>query len=232
MRARLATDADRLPEDRELENHAMTRRLPNVLVVPIDCQIDFVMAYGKLPVAGAEAIIAPGIKYLSELDPEEVAGALFTFDTHNPEDYLGSPENLGDEANGIPGFPMHCDKSTPGWQNVFNPRIVPAAIPVHQLEKSVFDMWKKPSEDTLVYDLAFQNGTGRERDSYFKHILPRSVDTIRIFGVASDFCVRWAIAGFLERRYKVEVVAHLTAGILRDIAQTVADEFPGRVTII
>lgn len=211
-------------------------KMPNTLVVPVDTQIDFVMRQGLLAVKGAERIVLPGIRFLAQLDPDEIAGVLFTHDTHTREDYMGSLENLGNEETGTPGFEMHCEKNTPGWENVFNPTIVPASIPVHRLEKDVFDMWEKPSDETLVYEIdrPGQNVStiGRERDSYFKHILPPTVDTIRIFGVASDFCVRWAIAGFLKRGYKVEVVGDLTAGIQRDIERTIVDEFTGQVLVI
>src|SRR3546814_20329487 len=61
-------------------------------------------------------------------------------------------ENLGDEAAGAPGFPIHCIKGTVGWENVFlndvtqplwNPptsAYLPPVLPVFTLEQGVFDM--------------------------------------------------------------------------------------------
>ncbi len=211
--------------------------MPNTkILVVVDTQIDFVMTDGHLPVAGAEQIITPGIRFLTKLDPVTYAAALFTFDTHHPDEYLGSPENLGVPEKNIPGFPLHCVKGTPGWENVFNPNLVPQPIPAYRLEKDVFDMWEKPGDDTLVYPIMREAGLasaiGRNRESFFDHLVPPTVDTATVLGVASDFCVAHAIRGLLARGLKVEVVADLTAGILRDIAQTIADDFPGRVSII
>lgn len=213
---------------------------PNVAVVVIDTQYDFVMSDGLLPVPGAEAIVVPGTKYLAALDPEKVAMVLFTFDTHTAEQFFGSPENLGDPDNGIPGFPMHCEKYTPGWENVFNMQVVPDPIEAYVLHKNVFDMWEQDSRDVEVEkvtgqgsgypdpvwdrDFLFANKRGGERFD--------GVDTIRIFGVASDFCVKWAVKGFLDRGYAVEIVEHLTAGILADMATTVAENFEGRVKLV
>src|SRR3546814_20392247 len=70
-------------------------------------------------------------------------------------------ENLGDEAAGAPGFPIHCIKGTVGWENVFlndvtqplwNPptsAYLPPVLPVFTLEKGVFDMW---AQDNLFVD--------------------------------------------------------------------------------
>lgn len=220
-----------------------------VLVVVVDTQFDFMMPQGRLPVPGADALIAPGIDFLAGLDPEEVAGVLFTFDTHDAENYLGSAEHLGDEASGIPGFPLHCEIGTPGWANVFNPMLVPDAIPTWELRKNVFDMWEQPSHEVHVQQTASRGdehvAISLPREFFFRgepgnagdgpeprgpHL--RDVDTVRVIGVASDFCVAWAINGFLQRGFKVEVVGDLTAGIGKDIERTVMERFEGKVLVI
>lgn len=227
-----------MTKDNNSSASAANPKTANRILVVIDTQVDFVMSDGELPVAGAERILRPGIDMLTKLDPAEYAAVLFTFDTHSPGEYMGSAENVGDPEHDVPGFPLHCDKATPGWENVFNPRLVPAAIPIFQLEKTVFDMWEKPSEETLVYQMPRDRPgnsfptLGRERDSFFDHILPSQVDTVDIIGVAADFCVKDAIAGFLRRGMKVRVYRDITAGILRDIDETVAAEFPGLVEIL
>lgn len=232
----------------------------NKLLLAIDTQIDFIAQHAALPVPGAEQIVGPGITFLQNLSRNEYAAALFTFDTHTPDAFLGSPENLGDEAAGVPGFPIHCAKGTVGWENVFlndvtrpiwNPPAspyLPPALPVFTLEKGVFDMW---AEDYLFVDsgeceyrtelFAYEpdqniyliDGTLRiPRDHFFDGLKAHGVDTVTVIGVAADYCVMWAIRGLLERGFKVEVVEHLTAGIQRDMAQTIAEEFPGQVSLI
>ena len=223
---------------------------PNVLLVSIDTQVDFMMADGRLPVPGAEALIVPGIRYLASLDRSEIRGVLFTYDTHHAERYIGSPENLGDEAAGIPGFPMHCEYGTPGHANVFNQSIVHQEIPCWTLQKEVFDMWEQPSRDVRIHRHTREGEDGyewgRDRDFFFNGHADANgnhdpmgrgteiegVDTVRIMGVASDFCVNWAIAGFLKRGFRVQVIEHLTAGIGMDIRATVEANFPGMVEFV
>lgn len=235
----------------------MTR---NKLLLAIDTQVDFIASGAALPVPGAEAIVGPGIAYLQNLDREQYVAALFTFDTHDEKAYIGSPENVGDEAAGAPGFPLHCVKGTVGWESVFlnditqtvwNPpasKWLPPVLPVFTLEKGVFDMW---SEDHLFVDsgeceyrtelftydpdqnIYLIDGTLRiPRDHFFDGLKAHGIDTVTVIGVAADYCVKWAIQGLIDRDFKVEVVEHLTAGIQRDIRQTVADEFPDKVALI
>ena len=211
--------------------------MENKLLLVVDTQVDFVMPAGALYVPGAEAIIEPGIAFLAQLDSRDYAAALFTFDSHD-ESFAGSPENVGDPAAGVPGFPMHCAVGTPGWQNVFNPALVPEPIGLFQLHKGVFDMWEQQAGKVPVQPLARAMPTvtpgsaACDRDTFFRSVLPSEVRTATVIGVASDFCVKWAVNGLLERGYAVEIVAHLTRGIERDMAAVIADDFPGRVKLI
>jgi nicotinamidase/pyrazinamidase len=236
----------------EIQGNPMTDKRPNVMIVVIDCQADFVMASGRLPVPQAEAIVLPGIDYLSTIDPAEVALALFTFDTHDAKSYMGSLENVGQPELGIPGFPLHCERDTPGWASVFNLEMVAGIVPTFTLEKGVFDMWEEESRKVTVHQWITQDlseySRGKDRDFFFG---PRAghtdltypkgqegghslagVDTVRIFGVASDFCVNWAVQGFLKRGFKVQIVERLTAGIGMDVRETAERFFPGKVEFV
>lgn len=176
------------------------------LICIIDTQLDFMMSDGKLPVPGAEDIIVPGIRYLSNLGPEDTLGVLFTFDTHDPDIYPDSPEGQQ--------FPIHCVKYTSGWQNVFNAFTVPEVIPIFILEKSVFDMWEEP---TLMLE-AIDNTIPREtydRDLFFAQLKKTYGENliISVSGVALGVCVDQAVRGLLKRGFNVEVIANLTKGL-------------------
>lgn len=198
-------------------------------LIVIDTQYDFMMANGKLPVAGAEDIIAPTIRFLAGLDPEQYAGVLFTYDTHVPEVYAGSPESEQ--------FPIHCVKGTPGWENVFNPTLVPPLVPVFRLTKGVFNMWEEPEEKIRIerlYDLDDAGDGSIEwvpfmsRDVFAAEMHgDMEVDTVTVIGVAADFCVKWAIDGLVERGFNVEVPADLTRGIVRQFDQVAREDFAG-----
>src|SRR3546814_8085393 len=55
----------------------MTR---NKLLLAIDTQIDFIAQHAALPVPGADQIVGPGITFLQNLDRDQYAAALFTYD--------------------------------------------------------------------------------------------------------------------------------------------------------
>jgi len=170
------------------------------LLCAIDCQYDFIMSDGKLPVPNAENIIVPGIKFLSKLDPDEYKGVFWTYDTHSDKEYVVSEE--------AKQFPIHCEKGTSGWTSVFSEDLVHSHIEEYVLYKDVFNMWN-PEVDYEVYEGVFDH----HRDSFFESLKNEGVDTIQIFGVALNICVKYAVLGFVERGFKVELIEHLCRGI-------------------
>ena len=120
---------------------------------------------------------------------------------------------------------------------MINPDLVPPQIPSYVLEKGVFDMWFEKGLKVISHGNASHPATihrlliQRDRDDFFREIKKHGVETIRIVGVAADFCVRDAIAGALDRGFEVEVPRHLTAGIERNIDTVCDTDFPGGVKI-
>ncbi|WP_313958545.1 cysteine hydrolase family protein [Novosphingobium sp. 9] len=191
-------------------------------IVVIDTQHDFMDADGALSVAGADELAAPMREWLAGLDPEATAGVLFTFDTHLPEVYAGSPE--------AEAFPIHCVKHTHGWENVVPVSAVPAAIPVWRLEKGVFDMWEEDVvtlHDARMPDKSGGEGAGIERENFFAALAEEGVRDVTVIGVAADYCVKWAIDGLLARGFRVTVPAALTKGIVRPIETVAEEDFAG-----
>ena len=191
-------------------------------VVVVDTQRDFMAADGALSVAGAEALVPRAEAFLKGLRPEETAGLLFTFDTHEPEVYARSPE--------AEQFPPHCEKGTPGWENLLVPALVDPAIPLYFLEKGVFDMW---AEDGLVLtDARHPDAPPLPRDAFFETLLAEGVREVTVLGVAADYCVKWAVEGLLVRGFSVAVPEGLTRGIARQIGQVAAEDFGGRLKVL
>ncbi|MET0269670.1 MAG: isochorismatase family protein, partial [Sphingomonas sp.] len=174
-------------------------------VIVVDMQRDFVAEDGALPVAGAEAIVAPMAAWLAALRPDAVAGVLFTADTHVPEQYAGSGE--------AEQFPPHCEAGTPGWVLVVDPGLVDPAIPCYRLQKGVFDMW---AESCLTLG-RIGGGQVADRDAFFADLRRAGIGEVEVVGVAADYCVRWAVEGLVARGFRVTVPAALTRGIARRI---------------
>ncbi|MDQ1231125.1 cysteine hydrolase family protein [Sphingomonas sp. SORGH_AS_0879] len=185
-------------------------------VVVVDMQRDFVASDGALLVAGAEEMVAPMNAWLASLQPAEVAGVLFTADTHVPEVYA-----LSEEAK---QFPPHCEVGTPGWALVVDPNVVDAAIPTYRLEKGVFDMWAEPG--LVVERIGTADTTDRE--AFFNGLQAQGVEHVEVVGVAADYCVRWAVEGLLARGFRVTVPVGLTRGIVRQIDMVALEEWTGR----
>ncbi|HEY1605708.1 MAG TPA: isochorismatase family cysteine hydrolase [Allosphingosinicella sp.] len=183
-------------------------------VIVVDAQQDFMAADGALSVPGADALIAPLRQWLAALDPAEIAGILFTFDTHEREAYAGSAEAAE--------FPLHCERGGPGWRLVADPVSIVQGIPLFRLEKGVFSMW---AESDLVVQ-AMEGSAGRPRDQFFDDLKCKGIDTITVVGVAADYCVRWAIDGLVARGFKIEVPAALTRGIAQQIDAVAAESWP------
>ncbi|TCM20497.1 nicotinamidase/pyrazinamidase [Novosphingobium sp. PhB165] len=190
-------------------------------VIVVDMQRDFVKASGALPVPDAEAIVAPMQQWLAALDPQDTAGVLMTFDTHVPDVYVGSPE--------AEAFPIHCVRGTAGWETVLDPALIDPAIPVHVLEKGVFDMWAEPG--IAVRPLG--GGEGVDRDAFFARLAASGVRDVTVVGVAADYCVRWAADGLIARGFAVALPAALTRGIGQGIDAVAEDlQARGEVTLV
>lgn len=172
----------------------------------VDVQTDFMLPGGKLYVPGAEKII-PNIRRLVEA--AESTGALLVSSAcaHSEND----PE--------FRVFPPHCIKGTDGarvipegMKKAFQTIPTDAAfkLPAHILdspqiviEKQVLDVFSNPYASELV-----------------EHLGPNAEYVV--FGVVTEYCVKCASKGLLNRGRKVSIV--------RDAIETL-DATEGRRTI-
>ena len=156
----------------------------------VDAQADFMQPGGKLYVPGAEKII-PNIERLIAAAIEAGALLISSGDSH-PE---GDPE--------FERFPPHCLRGTPGARIVPEglaanfctvPNDPSRAMPNHVLsfpqvifEKQTLDVFDNPHAGSLV-----------DR-------LPADAEYV-VFGVVTEYCVKFAAKGLLERHRKVAIV--------------------------
>ncbi|EIZ81178.1 cysteine-hydrolase super family protein [Novosphingobium sp. Rr 2-17] len=189
-------------------------------VIVVDMQRDFVAADGALPVPGGQELVAPMQRWLGTLPPDDVAGVLFTADTHVPEIYARSAEATE--------FPPHCERGTAGWALVVDPAVIDPNIPTYVLEKGVFDMWAEPGLRLRPFA---SSGSG-DRDAFFAQLGADGVKDVTVIGVAADYCVRWAVEGLIARGFRVAVPVDLTRGIARQIDAVAGDEWTGAAVAI
>ncbi len=163
---------------------------PKIIFWEVDAQADFMLPGGKLYVPGAEKII-PNIQRLVRGAMDAGIFLVSSGDAH-PE---GDPE--------FARFPPHCLRGTPGARIIpegmaANSRVIPndpsqplpedtLRSPQVVIEKQTLDVFDNPYTSELVDRLG-------EDAEYV------------IFGVVTEYCVRCAAKGLLERGRKVIVV--------------------------
>lgn len=173
-------------------------------LIVVDTQHDFMSKDGALYVPDAESIKIPGTEFLLNLDPELYEGVLFTYDTHEKETWDDTKESLL--------FPIHCVKNSKGWQNIFDSTLVPNGIKTYTLEKNVFSMWD--DENVMIKS----DDESVDRDTFFNNL--KGKVEFQVFGVASDFCVKWTVNGLIDRDFDIEVIESLCRGINDDASKT------------
>ncbi|MCS6884058.1 MAG: isochorismatase family cysteine hydrolase [Acidobacteriota bacterium] len=171
--------------------------------VDIDTQVDFMLPEGALYVPGAETLI-PNLERLIAYARDNGIPVIASVDAH----LIGDPE--------FEQFPPHCVVNTPGQQKVSSTGIAGAQtigvqkVPDLQvgnalvLEKTVFSIFGNENADEV-----------------FRQI---KADEYVVFGVATDYCVKAAVLGLIERGYKVAVVEDAIKGVTEQGALEAIEE--------
>lgn len=178
----------------------------------VDMQEDFVRPAGKLYVPGAERLL-PRIRQLTDASREGKVFLVSHGCFHTPDD----PE--------FATFPPHCVKGTPGAE--FVPEVLtqdfsrvtndpgstlPANFLGQQqilLEKQTLDIFQSRHADDLV-----------------KRLNPNA--EFIVFGVVTEYCVRLAAKGLLERGRKVCVVEDAVETLDKDASEQTLTELRAR----
>jgi nicotinamidase/pyrazinamidase len=163
---------------------------PRPVLWEVDTQADFMLPGGKLYVPGAEKRI-PNMRRLVEVARAGGAALISSTDQHAPNDVE------------FQRFPPHCVRGTAGAEiipelklvepvhirNSSGAAIVPAASCGQQvvIEKQTLDVFDNPATEKLL--------------SQF----PPNSEFI-VFGVVTEFCVRLAAKGLLDRGRRVALV--------------------------
>ena len=178
----------------------------------VDTQADFMLPGGKLYVPGAEKRI-PNMRRLVESAASSRIFVISSTDQHAPND----PE--------FARFPPHCVKGTSGAEIVPElklPRVayiesapgakIPSNIFDFQqivLEKQTLDVFDNPMTDKVLEQF------------------PENCEFL-VFGVVTEFCVRLAAKGLLDRNRRVALVTDAIETIERKQGDAALDELARR----
>jgi nicotinamidase/pyrazinamidase len=177
-----------------------------IVFVDIDTQFDFMDAAGSLYVPGAVDIVANLRKLIEHARKFEIP-VIASVDAH--------PRNDPEFAQ----FPPHCVIDTPGQRKIdatiLEPAYVvaaaaqqtlpsPRAAASMVLEKTVFSIFGNENAAKIFREL--------EAEKYV------------VFGVATDYCVKAAVMGLLERGHRVVVVEDAISGVAPESSQAAIAE--------
>ena len=165
--------------------------------VDIDTQYDFISRDGALSVPGAEDIRG-NLKTLTDYAVNNGIKIIASADSHVPDD------------KEFEVFPPHCVQNTPGQKKIEETTIAATVVLKNDsadaagaedienadqilLEKQTYDVFANSSAPGI-----FEAAGG---DEYI------------VYGVATDYCIKAAAVGLLERGYKVTVVKDAIAAV-------------------
>ena len=211
-----------------------------------DMQNGFLQPDGMLSIPGARGIIGPATAFLraaAESGPFDHTFAVM--DTHFSEEYPRSEESQK--------FPIHCEYGTRDWELAVDVSGLPG---LRYLMKNRFSMWlERDGSGARIRDpvrkAAYENlyrfvedphdpRDGILRDEYLFGILhggTREPPEVTLFGVAADFCNRYAMEGWVARGARVTILGDLTRGIDREWPDVLAEDRyrsigPGSVRVL
>ena len=187
----------------------------DVVFWDVDTQVDFMHPGGKLYVPGAEKLI-PNLKRLVDAARDGRVFLVSDDDVHN----------LDDEE--FQQWPPHCLRGTPGAE------IIPetltdnyvrianraeARVPAEPrkykqviLEKQTLDVFDNPHTETVLERLSAGVAKGPE---------------FVVFGVVTEYCVRLAAKGLLERGHRVALVTDAIETLKPEDGKQTLEELQG-----
>lgn len=175
----------------------------NNLFLDIDTQVDFMNIDGALYVPGAE-LIKQNIASLLKCAVNSGAKVISSIDTH----FIDDPE--------FEKFPAHCIKNSYGHQKIDETLLdnhfivsishkgkIPETNNQYIIEKNKFSLFSNPHVDVLLNQISPQK--------------------VFVFGVATDYCVKHAVLGLLERDYDVTIITDAIKGVNEEESQDFID---------
>ena len=162
----------------------------NVIFWEVDCQADFMLPGGKLYVRGAEKLL-PNIRRLTNAAREGKVFLVSHGCFHTPDD----PE--------FKQFPPHCVQGTPGAE------LVPEAVTESVARVPNSAECQLPSDLQKYQQILLEKQTLNIFETHHAADLVEQLGSspeFIVFGVTTEFCVRLAAKGLLERGRRVSIV--------------------------
>jgi nicotinamidase/pyrazinamidase len=162
----------------------------NLIFWEVDTQADFMLPGGRLYVPGAERLL-PNIRRLTDAARK---GRVFLV-SHGCFHTKNDPE--------FKTFPPHCIKGTPG--SAYVPEaLTEKVVTVPNEPKAALPRDLAAYQQILLEKQTLDIFESRHADELVKR-LPADAEFV-VFGVVTEYCVRFAAKGLIERGRRVSVV--------------------------
>ncbi|MDR0483878.1 MAG: isochorismatase family protein [Alphaproteobacteria bacterium] len=217
---------------------APTKEIHRVLTV-VDMQNSFLKEDGILSIKNADSLITKTHTFFDSIGKDFFDAVIFTQDTHFANEYRNSAESEM--------FPLHCEHKSNDWELSLSLDNIASKLPVYKLYKNKFDMWDNEISRDNSVGLDFKNYSVYKNlykvlnldsnvvyenmDDFLSSYKNRKVE-VYIMGVASDYCVKYAIDGYLKKGFDVFIIQDLTCGIEKDIIDVIQGEYANHPGIL
>lgn len=162
------------------------KEVDSFVFLNVDTQKDFMNKDGALYIPNVETI-KPNLVKLTNFAKNNCIQVIATMDSHyGTEKYKDIETEL--QKWGGP-FPNHCMVGSPGWNQIDETKVDGTIF----IEKQNYDMFSNPKTEKIF------DKTDRE--------------TIVIYGVATDYCIKAAVLGLLKLKYKTIVIEDAIMGV-------------------
>lgn len=180
----------------------------NVIFWEVDTQADFMLPGGKLYVPGAERLL-PNLRRLTDAARQ---GRVFLV-SHGCYHAKDDPE--------FGTFPPHCIKGTPG--SAYVPEALAEKVAIVANDSTA----KLPQDLSRYQQILLEKQTldifeSRHADELVNRF-PADAEFV-VFGVATEYCVRLAAKGLLERGRRVSVVTDAIQALSTEDGQRATSE--------
>lgn len=164
----------------------------------VDTLYDFMRPDGKLYVSGSEEII-PAVKALTDFAHANRIPIVASADNHEPTD-----AEISDTPDWSRTFPPHCMRGTPGQLKIEeaeleNPLVIE---PEPQNPAALARQVMAHRGDFLLHKRAVDVFTNANVATLLRTLEP---EAIVLYGVATDFCNRYAVEGLLGALPRVDM---------------------------
>ncbi len=177
----------------------------------VDVQADFMLPGGKLYVPEAEKLL-PNIRKLTDAARR---GDVFLV-SHGDFHLANDPE--------FKQFPPHCLKGTAGAE------LVPEALTDNFARVENNPNAKLPEDLSKYQQIILEKQTLDIFDTHHANeLVERLGNTAEfvVFGVATEYCVRYAVKGLLSRKRRVAVVCDAIETLAPEVGEKTLAEFRG-----